>query len=160
VSSAGGRVEVVRGRLHGYRAEQVIRFWADRVGLDEAAALERLPQVVCVLIDENDELAGVNSVFEDAVPAFGGRTLWVYRALIAPEVEQEASAPMVAAAFAELERNFSEGSGPIGMCLQISDPSVFPDHRQAFWADLGMLYAGYLEDGRQLRIRYFEGARI
>ena len=151
---------MVRGRLYGFRAEEVMRFWADRVGLTEEAALERLPQVVCVLIDDEDRVVGVNSAFDAALPAFGGRTLWVYRALLSPHLEREASAPMVAAAFAELERGFAEGSAPIGLCLQIADPSVFPGHRRACWPDLGMLYAGYLDDGRQLRIRYFEGARV
>ena len=160
MTNAEPRIEVVRGRLHGFRAEQVMRFWADRVGLDEAAARERLPQVVCLLIDEADEVTGVNSVFAAAVPALSGRDLWVYRSLIAPEAERDASAPMVAAAFAELEREFADGSGQIGLCLQLLDPTVFPDHREAYWPGLEMLYAGYLDDGRQLRVRYFEGARI
>ena len=155
------RIEVVRGRLHGFRAEQVMRFWAERAAMDEATALERLPRVVCVAIGDDDEVSGVNSVFETEASAFGGRKLWIYRALLAPGLEREASAPMVAAAFAELEREFvEEGSEPIGLCLELSDPSVFPDYKAAFWPDLGMLYAGYLGDGRQLRIRYFEGALI
>lgn len=152
-------IEVVRGRLEGERAEEVLSFWSGRGALEGDAAHERLAQVVCLLLDGN-EIAGVNSAFEARVPLLGNRNFWVYRMLVAPEVEPQARASMVAAAYDELAREFVDGSGPIGVCMQIDDPSKFPHDREAFWPDIGMLYAGYLPDGRQLRIRYFEGARI
>ena len=52
------------------------------------------------------------------------------------------------------------GSGPVGLCLLISDPEVMRRRPEAVWPGVGMMYAGYLEDGRQVRIGYFEGARI
>jgi hypothetical protein len=153
-------VDVVRGDLGDERAEQILRFWSRESALDEAAARRRLSEVVCVLLDGAGELAGVNSVYPADVGLVGGRPFWIYRSLLAP-AEPGAADAMVAAAFGALEAEFDpHGDGPIGLCLLIADRAEMQRRPEAEWPEPRTLYAGYLGDGRQVRIAYFEDARI
>jgi hypothetical protein len=158
--SVHGLIEVVRGRLTGERAEQLVRFWTGHGALDEAAARERLTEVVCVLLDDADEIVGVNSVFPSGVDRVGGRTFWIYRNFLSPGVS-DAAAAMIRAAFSALEAEFdASGDGPIGLCVLVAEPAEMQRRPEAEWADPAMIYAGYLADGRQVRIAYFRQARI
>jgi hypothetical protein len=153
-------VEVVRGRLSDERAEQLLRFWAGHGALTEAEGRRRLPEVVALLLDPTEEIVGVNSVYRANVALIGGRLFWVYRSFLAPE-ESENAAAMIAVAFGALEAEFDPGGdGPIGLCVLIADTSEMRRRPEAEWPDPRTLYAGHLEDGRQMRIGYFKGAKI
>ena len=150
----------MRGRLSDERGDQVLRFWSDQGALDAAAARERLPEVVCVLLDDAGEIAGVNSVYPDNVQLIGGRRFWIYRSFLLPAAT-DAAPGMISAAFAALEEEFDpDGDGPIGLCLLIADRAEMQRRPEAEWADPRMLYAGYDADGRQVRIGYFADAKI
>src|SRR5690242_8190377 len=97
----GKRIDVVRGRLEPSVADELIAFWSEQGALTEAAARQRLAEVVCVLRDADGAVAGVNSVFADRVETIGGRRFWVYRSFLRPDVGEEWPA-MVDAAFAAL----------------------------------------------------------
>jgi hypothetical protein len=112
-----------------------------------------------VLRGPEDAIAGACSVFAADVELVGGRRFWIYRSLL-PGDAREHALPMIDATFAALDAEFGGAAGePIGLC-------VFLDERErklrpeAEWPDPRMIYAGYLPDGRQVRIAYFEGARI
>jgi hypothetical protein len=157
-SGFDGSIEVVRGQLSDARAEQVFRFWSREEALEEDAARERLPEVVCLLIDEAGQIAGVNSVYAAEVPLVGARRFWIYRNLLVPEASS-AEAPMLNAAFTALEDEFeSDRSGPIGICRLVADPTE--RRPEAIWPETKLMYAGNLDDGRQVRIRYFWDAII
>ena len=66
---------------------------------------------------------------------------------------------MVDAAFDALAANRGEDE-PIGLCLLVADRETMQRHPEAVWPDTQMLCAGHLPDGRQVRIRYFDGATI
>ena len=152
-------IEVVRGEVGPELQEELVRFWIERNALDERVARIRAPQVLCVLRDDAGQIAGVNSAYAEEVPAVGARTFWIYRMLI-DEAHQTAAAPgMLETAFGVLSADF-DGTGPIGFCVFLPDPSIFPDHKRAFWEELDLTYAGYLPDGRQVRLRYFDDARV
>jgi hypothetical protein len=154
----GGTIEVVRGQLSGERADQVLRFWSREGVLEGSAAEERLAQVACTLIDDTGEIAGVNSVFAADVPLIGGRRFWIYRSFLVPSASG-AEVEMTNAAFTALEREFeSNRSGPIGLCLLVPDPTEHGP--EAIWPETQLMYAGYLEDGTQVRVRYFPDAAI
>ena len=156
------RIEPARGRLNEARSADVLVFWADRGALSGQAARRRLPEVVCVLRNAAGEVAGVNSVFPESVPLLGARRLWVYRSLVdgsaGPEVELE----MIEAAHAALAEEFAaEPHGPIGLCVLLGDRDRERFPAATVWPGAaGMLFAGYGEDGRQVRVGYFEGARV
>lgn len=153
-------IEVVRGRLEPAVADQLVGFWSDQGALTEAAARQRLAEVVCVLRDEDGAIAGANSVFADRVDLIGGRRFWIYRSLIRPDAGNAGPA-MIDAAFKALDEEFSAtGEGPIGLCVLISDPEEMRSRPEAVWPGTSFIYAGYLDDGQQVRISYFEGATV
>jgi hypothetical protein len=155
-----GTIEVVRGRLSDERADQLVRFWTGEGALDDAAARQRLREVVCVLFDAAGQVAGVNSVYPADVQLIGGRRFWIYRSLLVPAAASAWPA-MVSAAFGALEAEFDPGDdGPIGLCLLIADWAELKRRPEAEWSDPRILYAGYLGDGRQVRIGYFAGAKV
>lgn len=155
-----GNIEVVRGRLSDERADGLLRFWSTTGALDETEARRRLNEVVCVLLDHAGEIAGVNSVYSADVGHVGGQRFWLYRSLLLPAVA-DAAAAMVAAAFGTLDSEYDPaGDGPIGLCLLVTDREELKRRPEARWLDPQFLYAGYLGDGRQVRIGYFKDARI
>jgi hypothetical protein len=147
-------IEVVRGRLDPDAAEELIEFWTAEGALFGEDARRRLPQVVCVLRHDG-RIAGACSVREAEVPLIGGRRFWVYRSLLTPEAADQ-GAEMISATFAALEREFDlQDASPIGLCLLLSDAER-PRRPEADWYCPPMVYAGYLEDGRQVRVGYFD----
>jgi hypothetical protein len=150
----------VRGRLSDERSEQLMRFWSDQAGLDDATARRRLSEVVCVLLDADGEIAGVNSAFPRDVRLIGGRKFWIYRRFLLPDASNAEDA-MINAAFNALEDEYERGAGgPIGLCLLVADPAEIQRHREAIWPETELIFAGYRQDGQQVRIRYFEDAIV
>lgn len=160
MSASYGTIEVVRGRLGEERAAALVRFWTRAGALDEAAARARLNEVVCLLLDRNGEIAGVNSVYPANLGLVGGRRFWIYRNYLTPSA-QNARQAMAAKASIALEAEFDPAiEGPIGVCFLIEDRSDLERNPGASWLYPASSYAGYLDDGRQVRIRYFPGARV
>jgi hypothetical protein len=93
------------------------------------------------------------------VPLLGGRRLWVYRG--DPHPGDREGDDLFNAHFKELEgRYLSDRSGPIGLCLPVSDLDLMRRRPEAVWPETALMYAGTPEDGAQLRIRYFDEAAI
>lgn len=159
---AGYEIETVRGALDADVAERLVAFWTSHGVLTEEAARARLESVVCVLTERSGEIAGVNSVVDEAIPAIGGRRFWLYRSFLAPGVTSPVVVEgMIDAARAALEAEFDPGGdGPVGLFAAIADRSVMRALPEVIWPSSEMLYVGYTPDNRQMRIRYFEGAVI
>ncbi|MDX6659147.1 MAG: hypothetical protein QOH62_3940 [Solirubrobacteraceae bacterium] len=152
-------IDVVRGRLDDATSDELLAFWAADGALGESEARARLPEVVCVLRGPDGAIAGACSVFAADVALIGGRRFWIYRSLLPGEARDQAFA-MIDAAFATLDAEFDGAAGaPIGLCafLDERERKLRPE---AEWPDPRMIYTGYLPDGRQVRIAYFEGAKI
>jgi hypothetical protein len=153
MSGGGAQIEVVRGALDDERSRRILSFWAEQGALPEEAARERLPGVVCTALDDSGEIVGVNSVYE-AIPRPPARPMWVYRSLLADD-SVELWAEMFTAAFDALESEFGrDRGGPIGVCVLL-DAAQAARRPEAIWPEEDLIYAGYLDDGRQVRIRWF-----
>ena len=154
------RIETVRGSLSDETAAEILTFWEERGALQGEAAQKRLREVVCLLRRPDGGVAGVNSVYADQVPLVGNRVFWIYRSL----VDREASdgwIDLVRGAFEALAAKFDpEAGGPVGLCVLVGDRDEMMRRPEAEWTDPRLLYAGYMPDGRQVRIGYFPGARI
>jgi hypothetical protein len=106
------------------------------------------------------ELAGACSVYASEVPLIGRRRFWIYRSLLDAAVSDQAVS-MMRATFTALESEFDGASGsPIGLCVLVADPAQRRRHPEAVWPDPPLVYAGYLGDGRQVRVAYFTGAEV
>jgi hypothetical protein len=153
------RIEVVRGQLADRTAEELLVFWSDHSALAGVQAQRRLPEVVCVLREE-DRILGASSVFASALPLIGGRRFWIYRSLLAPEA-REYFPDMVRSTFNALASEFTGSPGsPVGLCVLLEDAQERRRRPEVEWSDPRTIYAGYLADGRQVRIAYFDGAVI
>ena len=110
-----------------------------------------------MLYDGEDEIAGVNSAYVATAPLVG-RPFWMYRRFVRAGMEAAAEADLFTAAFDELARGSTAGGpDPLGLCVIIADPALFEANPGAEWPEAAS-FAGYPDDGGQVRIRYFEGA--
>jgi hypothetical protein len=97
-----------------------------------------------------------NAVQEETVPLVG-RSFWVYR----NPLEGQSDARTFNTAFDDLQQDFQpSGGGPLGICVIVGDRAEMAERPEAVWPDTGLLFAGYTPDDRQVRIRYFWGAKI
>jgi hypothetical protein len=150
-------IEVVRGRLTDQRAEQVLAFWERHGALSGDAARRRLRDLVCVLVDERDEVIGVNSVFAANVEHVGSLRFWVHRAFLPGPAEAHRDA-LLTAAFDALADGFEPASGaPVGVCVLVEDPARRPE---AEWPERRFVHAGFTAEGTPIRVAYFPGALI
>ena len=116
------------------------------------------------------ELSGGQKIEERALPLVGGRRFWAYDADPAAAEDPEGSR-LFNAAFEELAARYQEDrSGPIGLCLAVSDTETMRRRPEAIWPETELLYAGTQREAAsladpgssstQLRIRYFYDATI
>ena len=157
----GYAIEVARGNRTAELDEELVAFWTGQRALREPAARARLGHVVCVLRDPAGAIAAVNSVFEQAVPELGGCRFWVYRTLAPSAEAAQAFDEMFAAARERLEAGFAGRRGePIGICLTVSDRRQMIERNEPVWPVSELMFAGYDDAGGQLRVVYFEGAKV
>jgi hypothetical protein len=117
-----------------------------------------LNEVVCLLLDDSGEIAGINSVHEESLPLIGGRLFWSYRAYL-PSGDADSAVAMFNAAFEALDAEYrADRSGPLGICVMVTDPEEMRRQPEAIWPDTELIYAGILPEGGQVRIRYFDDA--
>jgi hypothetical protein len=152
-------IERLRGRVDERWSERLLAFWTTHGALSETEGRERLPEVVCVVLDGAGEIAGVSSVFSAELPVVGGRRFWIFRSF-APGAAEEVRDALVAETFAALDAEFDPaGDGAIGLCLLLG-PEEAARRPELEWPNPRTIYAGYLDDGRQVRVAYFYGASV
>ena len=159
MTAGGASIEVVRGALSDERANEVLSFWAGHGALEGEAARERLKEVICVARGDDGEIVGVNSAHAEEVSPVG-RRLWRYRSFL-PGAGDEVVAAMFKAAFAALGEGFDpDAPGTVGVCVTVTDRDEMERRPEAVWPAEELVFAGYRDDGSQLRIRYFWNAKI
>lgn len=154
-------IDVVRGRMTPERAEQLVGFWVAH-GEAETAARRRLGEVVCVLLDPGEVLVGVVRATPAIVELVGGQRLWIYQDELPAGADQPTQDALLRVAFSAIAADFDpeDPRAPVGLCLLIADLTRMRARPQAEWDDPRMFYAGYLGDGRQVRVGYFDGSRL
>jgi hypothetical protein len=158
VTAGGESIEVVRGRLPDELAEEILGFWSSHGALEGEAARQRLADVVCVALDDAGETVGVNSAQADDVSPVG--RFWRYRSFL-PGGSDELAATMFNAAFEALGEGFDpDAPGPIGLAVKVTATAEMERRAEAVWPAEELFFAGFLEDGAQLRLRYFWNATI
>ena len=149
---------MVRGRLDE-RADRILSFLSREGELNEEAARKRLSEAICVATD-GGEIVAVNWAHQAGVALIGGRRFWIYRCLMTADSE-ELWGRMFDSAFDVLADEFDGAAdAPVGVCALIDDRARMVSRPEAIWPDTELMFAGYLDDGRQVRIRYFWGAAI
>jgi hypothetical protein len=151
-------IEAVRGRLDRHHADELLSFWLERRALTGLEARRRLPEVVCMMRLDG-AVVGSSSTYASNVALVGGRRFWIHRQVLDQAVAEHAPA-MIRATFNALAAEFDGTSGaPVGLCV-LAGPDLRRQRPEAEWTDPRMLYAGYLPEGLQVRIAYFDRAVI
>ena len=147
-----------RGGLDDARAEKVLGFLRRSASLSEETARLWLSEVVCLAV-EGERIVGVSTAHPASVALIGGRPFWLYRSALAPPSKDQWN-EMFNCAFNGLASEFASNPGYIGLCALIEDPTQVGGGPEVVWPETELMFAGYLEDGRQVRLRYFWGAEI
>ena len=157
--SGGGSIEVVRGALSEERSRQIVDLWSAHGALEGEEAQQRLAEVVCVALDDSGEVVGINSAHAEEIPPVN-RRFWRYRSFL-PEAGDELAGEMFNAAFGALGEGFDpDAPGPVGLAVTVTDREEMERRPEAVWPAEELFFAGYTDDGGQLRIRYFWNAKI
>jgi hypothetical protein len=150
-------IDVVRGRLDGATAGALRALWSDHASLGPGEADRRLPEVVCVLRASDGSVAGACSVSARELPLVGNRGFHVLRTLL-PGEARERFFDLLAATYEVLDGECDGAEGePIGLCALVEERERRA-RPEAEWTDPRAIYAGYLADGRQVRLAYYSAA--
>lgn len=157
-------VQRVRDRLDEAISEELLDFWSSRNALAPQQARERLPQVLSVLRNQSGTIVGVNSAGTGRVALLGHQVFDVYRCLLAGEASEPACwMKLLESACGILDEKAADDGGSrsaIGMLVQIPDRSVQLAYPDAVWPSTDLVHAGFLDNGVQMRVRYYPGAVI
>jgi hypothetical protein len=97
-----------------------------------------------------------DAVQEATIPLVS-RPFWVYQRPLPADGDATHAFNSV---FAELQEGFQPaGDGPLGVCVIVPDRAEMEARPEAVWPDTELIYAGYTPDDRQVRIRFFWGAK-
>jgi hypothetical protein len=152
------RITPARGGLDAARADQVLELLSREGGLNEETARSWLPEVVCLVI-EDDRIVGVGTAHPASVALIGGRPFWLFRSVLARPSDERWD-EMFNCAFDVLAGEFAAEGAYIGLCVLVDDPAEMERRPEVVWPETELMFAGYLDDGRQVRLRYFWGAEI
>jgi hypothetical protein len=159
VPAGSATIRPTRGELDQSRAGEVVEFLIDEGGLNEEAARRWLSELVCLAL-QGGRIIGVSAARPGSVGLIAGRPFWIYQSVLSPHAEAHWD-EMFNSAFDTLAREFEAGEDDyIGLCVLIDELDVMRRRREAIWTEVELMYAGYLDDGRQVRVRYFWGAAI
>jgi hypothetical protein len=153
------KIAPARGGLDDSRAGEVLDFLSREGGLNEEAARRWLSELVCVAVREG-RVVGVSAAHPASVALIGGQRFWLYRSVLAPHSDERWD-EMFNSTFDLLAGEFDEAeSDYVGVCLLVEDQAEMRRRPEAVWPQTELMLAGYLDDDRQVRVRYFWGAAI
>lgn len=141
---------------------EIASYWIDNGAMkDQARATERAAQVVCVA-REGDGIVGLTTAYPRIVPMLRQPMYYLRMHVAMPARNQGLSIPFVNESFAEIERQELAKDQPtcIGVILQLQNERLAAHYDEAYWWQSGFVYAGISRDEQQLRVKYFEGARL
>lgn len=140
-------------------AEEIVGFWALHGAFAGESALERLPSVVCLLRDGHGNVAATAGAVPGEIPEIGGRRFWLLRCLTPSRGARDAIEPVLLCAWGVLAARRTDDPA-LGVCLLLSDREIIARRDEAVLPRSRMLFAGWAAAGEQLRLRYFEGAKV
>jgi hypothetical protein len=136
-------------------------FWLSHKAIaDPERANLRAKQAVCVLRDADGALCGVATAILQIRPRLR-QPLYYFRQFLAPNVRRQQQAlPMFRAACAALEAANRDKPESLGVLMEIENPDLARIFSHVVGSRTGGVFIGYSPRGYQLRVVYFEGAKL
>ena len=150
--------------------QDVIRFWMAEEAISEPSVADtRAPQLLVVARDGTGQIAGVSTAVRAFIPLLGFECFY-YRTFIGRVHRTHGLRStglfwkILLESFAVLNERFQHGqdSDVLALYAEIENASIMRCLRRAVLRNYGMnaVYVGRTQDGRHMRVWYFEGARI
>ncbi len=142
-------------------ADELLAFWKDNNAIaDDAAAKQRVPEVVCVARDENGALCGVGTAVIKVLPRLR-QPMYYYRQFFAKEMRgqhQELAFFQRCKQVLEAHCAAMETPESLGILLEIENAKIAAAYKQAVVPGFDAVFLGYSPRGMQLRATYFSKA--
>ena len=143
--------------------EEIVAYWLAQKALpSREQAVQRLPQVIMLLRDAGGAIAAVSTVYRQHNRQLN-HPFFYFRCFVSPEQRRKLLAARLIVSVRDfLNARFAAGSDPdvIGMIVEAENEGLNSEHRQAVWPHSGFVFIGLNGRGQQVRVYYFDGARI
>jgi hypothetical protein len=155
--------EAVWGNVTPEVKRAVTAFWDRHQALppDENPE-ERAAQVVMTARDPHGRIVGVCTAKPTWIPTMK-QQLYFYRTMTGPEYREHGIAiELFLRTWNHLESLFTSGRSRdcIGIIIRVDSEILAGHFRDAVWPRTGLVFMGFDSQGRQIRVRFFEGAQI
>ena len=138
-----------------------VALWHERGLLAGEAAEARARQLVTLAYD-GDRLAGVSTVEIGWIEQLRGRFAF-FRDLVHPDYRRRQLAAVIVAHSRSILDLWAERNPDIGLCglaAIVEGQALREPARLPCWTNAGLNLVGWLDDGRQLRVSWFDHARV
>ena len=142
-------------------AEELVAFWrANDAIADEAIALRRAGQAVCIARDDAGALCGVATAVVKVLPRLR-QPMYFYRQFFARALRgrrQELAFFLFAKRVLQDHNAALPRAESLGILLEIENPKIAAAYRRAHEPGFDAVFIGYSPRGLQLRVSYFDDA--
>ena len=146
--------------------EEIKAFWQKWQALpDGADADSRVAQVIYVVRDPEQQIAGIGSAYYSHVARLN-QYFYIYRTFIAPELRRTYAAKdllLASRKFLEQYNSEQQQQKALGILLEVENQVLKYGGitvKRAVWKDTGFVYIGTSRQGAHMRVYYFDGALI
>lgn len=144
--------------------DDIIDFWLDEGAmLSREAADDRLDEVSFVARDmANGEIVAVSSIYKDFSEVLNNHFFY-FRCFVSGKHRRKSiAANLLVKNYNMLNERFLNCNDPevIGICLEVENETLNKEHLKAVWHHSKFVFIGYNQATRQVRLRYFDGAKI
>ena len=142
--------------------DKVIAFWTRLKAMPpEVDPKVRARQLVHVALD-GENVAGVTTAEAVLVPDLGNQKMFSFRVLINPDYHIPGLVDKISVLTRDyLESLFKAGKTDcIGVITRVENQKLLKNRREAVYRTTKLTFIGRSKDGYDLRVYYFEGAKI
>jgi hypothetical protein len=144
-------------------AQELMAFWqANQAIVEPAAAATRALQAVCIARDEAGALCGIGTAVVKILPRLR-QPMYYYRQYFAKGLRgQHQELPFYLRAKQVLQDYNDSLAQPesLGILLEVENSKIAAVYKHAYEPAFDATFIGYSPRGLQLRVSYFEGARL
>ncbi|MBV2209119.1 MAG: hypothetical protein KUL77_06110 [Thermomonas sp.] len=144
-------------------AKELIDFWRDTGAIaDEAAAKQRVQQVVCVARDGEGKLCGVGTAIIKVIPRLR-QPMYYYRQFFAKTLRGKHQELAFFQRCKQVLQEYNTAlaqTESLGILLEIENEKIAVAYKQAVIPGFDAVFIGYSPRGLQLRVSYFDNAEL
>lgn len=142
---------------------ELLAFWKENRAIgDPARAEQRANEVVCIARDAEGRLCAVSTAAIRVLPRLR-QPMYYYRLFFSKSVRGQGQVIPFYNKAREVLQAYNAGlpqPESLGVLLELESPYLAAYYKQAYVPEADSVFIGYSPRGLQLRVSYFEGARL